>query len=102
GREKGSYRRVSQGSGKTGKTVIKPIITPMTFQIDLHETNEAKSSGREEIIMEMFTIVIFSNNNKCQKKESNMSSYASMKRSLPTEGTCITELLQLTDSKEET
>ncbi|CAI2163630.1 17835_t:CDS:2 [Funneliformis geosporum] len=92
GREKGDYRKVSQSSGKT---VMKSITMLMTSQIDSYETNEAKSSRREEIIMETSTIVTFSN--KC-----SMSSYAFMKRSLPTEGTCITELLQLIDSEEKT
>ncbi|CAI2186624.1 12729_t:CDS:2 [Funneliformis geosporum] len=62
-REKGGYRKVSQGSGKT---VMKPITTPITSQIDSHETNEADSNGREEIIMEMSTIVTSSN--KCCEK----------------------------------
>ncbi|CAI2185217.1 8529_t:CDS:2 [Funneliformis geosporum] len=98
----------------------------MTSQIDSHETNEAESSGREEIIMETFIIVTSSNksdvtyyiknhdndNNYDNNDEneddmsivfaSSMLSYTPIKCSLSTEGTCITELLQFRDSEEKT
>ncbi|CAI2197990.1 388_t:CDS:1, partial [Funneliformis geosporum] len=48
------------------KDCYEAITTPMTFQIDLHETNEAESSRKEEIIMETSTIVTSSN--KCHEK----------------------------------
>ncbi|CAI2192022.1 18840_t:CDS:2, partial [Funneliformis geosporum] len=62
------FGREKTGTEGNKKTIMKPITTPMTSQIDSHETNEVESSEKEEIIMEMSTIVTSSN--KCHEKES--------------------------------
>ncbi|CAI2193531.1 5015_t:CDS:2 [Funneliformis geosporum] len=100
-----------------GKQVIRPIstipilITPMKLMrpttLKNHDDYNNYDNDDENEDDMLMVFAKFINKSRFEDSEyfnaaGSMSSYAPMKCSLPTEGTCITELLQLTDSKEET